>query len=142
LRTSPPLIRKLFILIAVSSPWRNCFQGTPNLLHYDAVGISQYAPKPRYNQEASSGLQAGEADEYKMEQQEIGPGFIWDGRDCYHTQTTLAANFNNYLLYLITHRRRIFAIHIKENHRCNNCSCDHPNNSWGAQKVSHSGSNK
>ena len=135
MRTSPPLIRKLFILIAVSSPWRNCFQGTPNLLHYDAVGISQYAPKPRYNQEASSGLQAGEADEYKMEQQEIGPGFIWDGRDCYHTQTTLAANFNMelpkirrqkalsfnmistglriqigrsflyYLLYLITHRR-------------------------------------
>ena len=62
LRTSPPLIRKLFILIAVSPPWRNCFQGTLNLLHYDAVGISQYAPKPRYNQEASSGLQAGEAD--------------------------------------------------------------------------------
>jgi len=32
------------------------------LLHYDAVGISQYAPKPQYNQEASSGLQAREAD--------------------------------------------------------------------------------
>jgi len=106
-----------------------------------------------------------------MEQQEIGPGFIWDGRDCYRTQTTLTANFNMeppktrrqkalsfnmistraskpkegglfYLLYLITHRRQTFAIHIKENHRCNNCSCDHPNNSWGAQKVSHSGSNK